>query len=62
VLSRGYAIARDADGHVVSDAARLDKGDEISVMLGTGGVYAQVTDTFDADDTAARRAAGNGRQ
>ncbi|MBQ1840630.1 MAG: exodeoxyribonuclease VII large subunit [Atopobiaceae bacterium] len=62
VLSRGYAIARDADGHVVSDAARLDKGDEISVLLGSGGVYAQVTDTFDTDDTAARRAAGNGRQ
>jgi exodeoxyribonuclease VII large subunit len=62
VLSRGYAIARDADGHVVSDAARLDKGDEISVLLSSGGVYAQVTDTFDTDGTAARRAAGNGRQ
>lgn len=62
VLSRGYAIARDADGHVVSDASRLGKGDEISVLLGSGGVYAQVTDTFDTDDTAASRAAGDRRQ
>jgi len=43
VLGRGYAIARDAEGHVVGDAGQLAPGDEISVLLGTGAVRAEVT-------------------
>lgn len=62
VLSRGYAIARDAEGHVVTDAAGLGRGDEISVLLGSGGVRAQVTDTFETDDMTALHAAKDGRQ
>ena len=43
VLGRGYAIARDAEGHVVGDAGQLAPGDEISVLLGKGAVRAEVT-------------------
>ena len=43
VLSRGYALVRDADGHVVSSAADLAVGDEVDMLLGTGSARAQVT-------------------
>ena len=43
VLSRGYALVRDADGHVVGSAADLAVGDEVDVLLGTGSARAQVT-------------------
>lgn len=43
VLSRGYAIARDARGHVVKDAAELSAGDEVTVLLGSGSFGASVT-------------------
>ena len=43
VLSRGYAIARDAKGGVLKDASRLAPGDEISVLLGNGSIGATVT-------------------
>lgn len=43
VLSRGYAIARDGDGHVVKDSAALAAGDELRVQLGRGRVEATVT-------------------
>lgn len=43
VLGRGYAIARDADGHVVKDASELAAGDGVSVLLGTGSFEATVT-------------------
>ena len=42
VLGRGYAIARDADGHVLKDAARSRVGDEVSVQLGAGSLRAEV--------------------
>ena len=45
VLARGYAITRDGEGHVVSDASKLARGDEISVLLGAGTVNATVTST-----------------
>ena len=45
VLARGYAITRDAEGHVVSDASTLSEGDKISVLLGAGTVNATVTST-----------------
>ena len=43
VLGRGYAIARDADGHVVSDASALVPGESVSVRLGKGSFDAAVT-------------------
>ena len=43
VLARGYAIARDARGSVLKDAAALAPGDEVSVLLGDGSFDATVT-------------------
>ena len=42
VLARGYAIARDAAGHVVKDSSELACGDEVRVLLGTGSFDATV--------------------
>lgn len=42
VLGRGYAIARDAEGHVVTSAASLSEGDAVSVRLGEGSFEATV--------------------
>ena len=50
VLSRGYAIARDAAGHVVKDASGLSAGDEVRVLLGTGSFDASVTATHTTSD------------
>ncbi len=43
VLGRGYAIARDSEGHVLSEASQAAPGDEISVLLGTGTLEAKIT-------------------
>lgn len=43
VLSRGYAITRDGNGHVVTRAESLSVGDSIDVRLAEGEVRAQVT-------------------
>ena len=48
VLGRGYAIARDGQGHVVTDASSLAAGDAVSVRLGTGSFDARVTETHEA--------------
>ena len=45
VLARGYAIARDGEGHVIKDARALSVGDELTVLLGAGSVGARVTFT-----------------
>jgi exodeoxyribonuclease VII large subunit len=45
VLDRGYAIVRTADGHVLSDAARVAAGDALELTLARGSVGAQVTRT-----------------
>ncbi len=45
VLERGYAIVRDAHGHIVRDAALLKRGDTIDIALARGQVGAQVTDS-----------------
>ena len=50
VLSRGYAIARDAAGHVVKDASQLVAGDGVRVLLGTGSFDASVTATHTTSD------------
>jgi exodeoxyribonuclease VII large subunit len=36
VLGRGYALALDADGHVVTDAGRLRSGDRLDLRLARG--------------------------
>ncbi len=43
VLGRGYAIACDEAGHVLSDASELSVGSEVSVRLGAGSFSANVT-------------------
>ena len=43
VLARGYAIARDARGHVLKDASGVREGDEVRVLLGEGSFEATVT-------------------
>lgn len=42
VLLRGYAIVRDTQNHVVSDATQLDEKSSISVTLAHGSVEAEV--------------------
>ncbi|MBR2684301.1 MAG: exodeoxyribonuclease VII large subunit, partial [Atopobiaceae bacterium] len=44
VLGRGYAIARDGEGHVVSRASQVSVGDELNVLLGAGSVRTTVTE------------------
>jgi len=38
VLTRGYSIVRNAEGHIVRSAAGLKSGDALAVQLGEGGV------------------------
>ncbi len=42
VLERGYAIARTADGHVLSDPSRVADGDLLDITLARGSVGARV--------------------
>ncbi|MDD3486432.1 MAG: exodeoxyribonuclease VII large subunit, partial [Atopobiaceae bacterium] len=42
VLGRGYAIARDARGHVLSHADPSLVGQDVTVMLGDGTLTANV--------------------
>ncbi len=43
VLGRGYAIATDADGHVLGSSADLEVGEDVNVRLGSGSFSANVT-------------------
>ncbi|HEX4882888.1 MAG TPA: exodeoxyribonuclease VII large subunit [Casimicrobiaceae bacterium] len=43
VLARGYAIVSDASGGIVTDAQRLDVGDEVSIALARGKAHAAIT-------------------
>jgi exodeoxyribonuclease VII large subunit len=45
VLSRGYALARDADGRAVVDAGALNVGDALHLTLARGEADVQVTAT-----------------
>lgn len=47
VLGRGYAIMRDENGHVVSEACKVEAGSQVSVLLGKGSVNAKVTQVND---------------
>ena len=49
VLGRGYAIMRDGDGHVVSDATKVAVGDDVTVLVDKGSVRASVTEVLDED-------------
>jgi exonuclease VII large subunit len=42
VLERGYAMAFAADGAIVIDAARLSKGDGLTLRFARGGAAVQV--------------------
>ncbi|HSE31742.1 MAG TPA: exodeoxyribonuclease VII large subunit [Pyrinomonadaceae bacterium] len=44
VLQRGYAIAEDASGKVLRDAASVEVGDEVGVRLARGKLKARVFD------------------
>ena len=43
VLGRGYAIARDEQGHVISNASQVDRGAQITVRVASGTLEARVT-------------------
>ena len=43
VIGRGYAIAKDADGHVVTTVAALAPQDAVTVLVGDGEFDATVT-------------------
>lgn len=45
VLSRGYAIAKDEEGHVVKSAADVALGQDLTVQLGEGSVKTKVVST-----------------
>ena len=47
VLGRGYAITRDDEGHVVTDASQLDVGASVRVDLSKGSFQATVVETDD---------------
>lgn len=60
VLGRGYAIATDARGRIVTDASTLEPGDPIEVRVARGSIEGQVTRvrdvaTGDTPDGAADR-------
>ena len=43
VLGRGYAIAWNADGHVIKDAAQVKVGSDVRIRLGRGELGATVS-------------------
>lgn len=43
VLSRGYAIARDAQGHTIRDATIVPSGSAITIQVSQGRISAKVT-------------------
>lgn len=65
VLGRGYAIARDEAGHVVTSAAQLETGDDLEVLVEHGSILARVTGVRaengdEGQTTSAARAAEGG--
>ena len=58
VLARGYALATDADGRVVSDAARLAAGDLLRLRFARGGASARVERTDAGGDVPPPRQTG----
>jgi exodeoxyribonuclease VII large subunit len=60
VLSRGFALARRADGAIVRDAAVLAPGEEIDVRFSRGSARAGVLEVRASDDGADAVAAPRG--
>ncbi|MDA1302114.1 MAG: exodeoxyribonuclease VII large subunit, partial [Proteobacteria bacterium] len=46
-LERGYAIATDHAGHVVTDARSVAPGDQIEVRLNKGRLVTEVRETHE---------------
>jgi exodeoxyribonuclease VII large subunit len=42
ILNRGYSVTRDAQGHIVRDAAQVSLGDDLSIRLARGELGATV--------------------
>ena len=42
VLERGYSLTRNAQGEVVSDAARVSAGDTLTTTLAKGWIESEV--------------------
>ncbi|MCU0950874.1 MAG: exodeoxyribonuclease VII large subunit [Burkholderiaceae bacterium] len=61
VLQRGYALALDAQGAVVSDAARLAPGQSLQLRLARGAADVRVTSVAPVDASAASDAADSSR-
>jgi exodeoxyribonuclease VII large subunit len=50
VLTRGYSIALDANGHAVTDAARLQRGDLLQLQFARGRAQARIEQVLPATD------------
>lgn len=50
VLSRGYSLVMDADGHVVQRATQVKIGDTVDIKLHQGSLTASVTKTQEEQD------------
>ena len=46
-LDRGYAVVRDANGHVITSTAALKLGQKLAVRLAKGEIEATVEKTFE---------------
>jgi exodeoxyribonuclease VII large subunit len=55
VLARGYALATDARGRVVTDAARLAAGDLLRLRFAHGGALARVEHADAGDEPGSTR-------
>lgn len=51
VLSRGYAVAKGPDGHILRTARAVETGDRITVMLSDGTLSAEVLEKEDPDES-----------
>jgi exodeoxyribonuclease VII large subunit len=47
-LERGYAIVRDADGRVVTDAGEREAGEALDVLLARGALHVRVEHVRDS--------------
>lgn len=50
VLSRGYSIVTDREGHILRDAGAVSRGDSVGVILDKGRLQCVVEDSY-ADET-----------
>lgn len=51
VLSRGYAVAKGPDGHILRTARAVETGDRITVMLSDGTLPAEVLEKEDPNES-----------